>query len=366
MLFGKKNEIIAELEQTCAEQTAKIHQLNQALLDSVAQHEELQQQLINDQKNQESIDILNSLATKSTDMVEDIREETASSASDLIEQRDEFEKTPTLFKNITDLLHTTVSATAEINTETISVAESVVDLKENTEGINNFINLIQGISEQTNLLALNAAIEAARAGEQGRGFAVVADEVRALAQRSADASQEISTLITAINNGVDHIVNGINSVSGKSGNVRDAAEKIQTETHDMVGLSQQMYDIITDSSSTAFIRTVKLDHIVWKLEIYKVVRGLSNKTIDDFSDHTMSRLGKWYYEGEGKQKYSSSTNFRALETPHASVHKSGISALEALSQANHKDLHNHLSRMEQASVEVLNKLSDLSREMLQK
>ena len=113
-----------------------------------------------------------------------------------------------LFENIASLLGTTANATHVINNDTLSVAESISNLKTVTEGINGFISLIQGISEQTNLLALNAAIEAARAGEQGRGFAVVADEVRALAQRSSEATNEIATLISQINDEMDGVVGG--------------------------------------------------------------------------------------------------------------------------------------------------------------
>ena len=103
----------------------------------------------------------------------------------------------------------TTSSIVELSDQLGEVDEAINRLIEGTQSIENVLGEISGIADQTNLLALNAAIEAARAGEQGRGFAVVADEVRSLAMRSQQSTEEISKLIQQLRNESDFAINAM-------------------------------------------------------------------------------------------------------------------------------------------------------------
>lgn len=108
--------------------------------------------------------------------------------------------------NGADIVKNTLNAIDKLNAEITHSSEVINALEHDSEAIGSILDVISGISEQTNLLALNAAIEAARAGEQGRGFAVVADEVRTLAGRTRASTEEIKTMIDRLQSGARNAV----------------------------------------------------------------------------------------------------------------------------------------------------------------
>jgi hypothetical protein len=360
-VFNRKK--IESLELANAEQSDQIAKLEQELERVKSAHLNLATNNTETLEQLETNRQLQSLCVNSSVLVASTKAEMVLTSELLSGRQQGFQESLALFSNITEMLASTVSANKEINSDTQKVEESIVHLKTVTEGINGFVNLIQGISEQTNLLALNAAIEAARAGEQGRGFAVVADEVRALAKRSADATSEIGTLINEINNSINSIVVGIGQAREKCEGVHENSAIVQDTTSGLVGVSQDMYQLIAYTTDSSFIQAIKVDHIGWKLEIYKMIAGLSSKDASDIADHSKCHFGQWYYHGDGAHKHAALSSFKALAEPHEAVHKSGSLALEFIGHNNYAEAIVHLEHMEKASADVFRQLSVLEKDI---
>jgi len=245
------NQMLSEFSQLISElksATAKISNSGNSLNSLSSQTH----QLVDKQNNQ-----TNEAASATHEMEASVQ----TVAQNAVEAANAATQVNSQVSNGNQMVSQTVSSVHQMNNVLTEAANSLAMLEDNVKNISSVVGVIHGISEQTNLLALNAAIEAARAGEQGRGFAVVADEVRTLAQRTQESTHEIQSMIEALQNGTAQAVKSMvtgqeqGNITGKQ--IEQTGEVLKAIAEE-IGTVMNMNNQIAENSKE---QTIVAEHI---------------------------------------------------------------------------------------------------------
>jgi len=273
--FNSVNSAILQLQNYLKGLTTSLHKQSQQALSAshILQKRTLQASNSSQQQLQQT-----ELVSVAINELSNSFDEVTQNAADTCQQTD---KAVTLVSNADKALQVEAQKTKLLSDNILSLSKLVKQLMADTHSINNVLDVINNVSEQTNLLALNAAIEAARAGEQGRGFAVVADEVRALAIRTSNSTNEIQEIINQLVNTAKQANDYVLEQSDVAIDCAQHSLSVQQQLQSVSNIIDNIYSYNSSIASATEQQAVTIKNVATNT---RSIEQLSNKVTSNMLD----------------------------------------------------------------------------------
>ena len=252
---------------------------------------------------------------------------------------EEVEAVGSLTSNIASTIETLQEYSNQLGNDSNSLNESVISIAE-------IINLIKDISDQTNLLALNAAIEAARAGEHGRGFAVVADEVRKLAERTQKATQEVEININGLKQNSNSMMEISNTFSEETGKVIDILDSFNVNVDTVANNSSMIRSKTGNLTNEINVSSGKITHIKLKVQAYKELLDGVPASINTAG---ACEFGQWVTMAASSFLKNNSQAITSITKHHHNVHQGLLDSLKYNKEGNVVSAAKRLEEVEASS-----------------